>query len=92
MFPIFKTHHLVTLKSLLVFMGMTDKHIHARTPVWTAFITHLIQSRFWISQPNGKIVQLAELSPYIFTTEDNYKAQKSEDGKHELVFRSSEGK
>ncbi len=60
-----------------------------RTPVWTAFITHQVQSRKWMKQVSSKVVHLADLQRYIFTTE--YYPQLSPGGKHELSFIDSGG-
>ncbi|KAL8785318.1 MAG: hypothetical protein Q9195_008687 [Heterodermia aff. obscurata] len=61
-----------------------------RTPVWTAFITHLINSRTWKwrDSHSPKTVYLADLQRYIFTEE--YSPQLGPDGEHELRFTTSE--
>ena len=60
-----------------------------RTPVWTAFITHLISSRTWKwrDSHSPKTVYLADLQRYIFTEE--YVPQLGPDGEHELRFKTS---
>ena len=60
-----------------------------RTPVWTAFITHLISSRTWKwrDSHSPKTVYLADLQRYIFTEE--YSPQLGPDGEHELRFKTS---
>lgn len=61
-----------------------------RTPVWTAFITHLVNSRTWKwrDSHSPKTVYLADLQRYIFTEE--YTPQLGPDGEHELRFKTSE--
>ncbi|KAG7001996.1 hypothetical protein G7Y79_00030g065290 [Physcia stellaris] len=60
-----------------------------RTPVWTAFITHLIASPTWMwRDPHSpKTVHLADLQRYIFT--EDYTPQLGPDGEHELRFKTS---
>ena len=60
-----------------------------RTPVWTAFITHLINSRTWKwrDSHSPKTVYLADLQRYIFTEE--YAPQLGPDGEHELTFTTA---
>ena len=58
-------------------------------PVWTAFITDLVNSPRWLTRPNRKVIHLTELDRYIFT--DDYEQQLGPNGQHELCFLSSVG-
>ncbi len=73
-----RVYHVLTLTSL-----------PRRTPIWTAFITHQVQSRRWMRQVSSKVVHLADLQRYIFTTD--YTPQVAPGGKHELCFDQSSG-
>jgi len=61
-----------------------------RTPVWTAFITHHVQSHTWRSQPSSKVIHLADLQRYIFN--DDYNPQVAATGEHELSFITTSGR
>ena len=59
-----------------------------RKPVWTAFVTHQITSRTWVSKPASQVIHLADLQRYVFV--DEYTPQLGPEGQHELKFRSRE--
>ncbi|KAK3167224.1 hypothetical protein OEA41_010350 [Lepraria neglecta] len=61
-----------------------------RTPVWTAFITHQIQSRRWMRRASSRVVHLADLQRFVFT--EGYRPQMAVEGQHELTFVDPEGK
>ena len=58
----------------------------ARTPVWTAFITHHILSRSWLVRAGPKLIYLRDLRRYIFSSE--YTPQTTARGEHVLSFTS----
>lgn len=59
------------------------------TPIWMAFISHLIIKKSWIRVVSTKTLQLSELHPYIFTP--NYTPPRSKSGKVRLQFTSAKG-
>lgn len=58
----------------------------ARTPIWTAFITHHIVSRSWLCRAGPKLVYLRDLRRVSFTSE--YTPQTTARGEHVLSFTS----
>ena len=60
-----------------------------RVPVWTAFITHQIDTPGWISFDHSKVVSLMDLQLYIFTA--GYIPGETPTGGFELKFSYSEG-
>ena len=58
-------------------------------PVWTAFITHQIDTPGWASRDRMNVVSLADLQQYIFTAE--YSPGKTSAGRFELIFFESHG-
>ena len=60
-----------------------------RKPVWTAFITHQIVSRSWVTKPSSKVIHLADLQRFIFV--DEYTPQLGPEGQHELTFTKKDG-
>ncbi|KAL8916942.1 MAG: hypothetical protein Q9208_008263 [Pyrenodesmia sp. 3 TL-2023] len=59
------------------------------TPVWTAFVTTHIQSERWMRKASSKIIHIADLQRFVFTTE--YNPQLGPQGQHELRFLSARG-
>ena len=60
-----------------------------RMPVWTAFITHQIRVPGWASRDIQRVVLLADIQQYIFTTD--YVPQKTSSGAFKLTFIISSG-
>lgn len=64
--------------------------MYYRTPVWTAFITHLLVSRTWLIRRSPALVCLRELRRHIFSSE--YDPQLSPGGEHFLKFSFEAGR
>jgi hypothetical protein len=63
--------------------------ISARTPIWTAFITHYLVSASWLRRANPTLVYLRELRRHVFSSE--YTPLMTERGEHVLKFTSAQG-
>jgi hypothetical protein len=59
------------------------------TPIWTAFITQLVDSDTWLRRVSPKIVQLSGLHPYVFC--HGYTPPRGKTGKFRLQFTSQKG-
>lgn len=59
-------------------------------PVWTAFITHSINSRAWMRRVDSRVVLLRELQRTVFTFTD-YTPPRTARGEHILKFTSRSG-
>lgn len=57
-----------------------------RTPVWTAFITHVITSPDWCKRVDRKTIALADLKPHIFSA--RYKTYLAPSGAFMLRFET----
>lgn len=55
-----------------------------RNPMWTALITHQMDSPTWLSRDSPRVVHIVELQPYILTEE--YDPQKTTPGAFDLTF------
>lgn len=60
-----------------------------RVPIWTAFITNQIHDPEWARHDSPSVILLAELQPFIFTTD--YSPQKASTGEFKLAFVVSSG-
>lgn len=58
-------------------------------PIWTAFITNQIRDAAWARRDGPRVVLLADLQQFIFTTD--YSPQKAPTGEIELTFSDSRG-
>ncbi|RJE18325.1 hypothetical protein PHISCL_09337 [Aspergillus sclerotialis] len=58
-----------------------------RAPVWTAFITHNINSRAWMRRVDPRVIHLRELRRTVFTFAD-YTPPRTSRGEHILKFTS----
>ena len=61
-----------------------------RCTIWTAFITHQMFSPTWLSRVSPRMIHLADLQKYIFTTE--YSSPRTSAGIFQLSFIHTEGK
>ena len=60
-----------------------------RTPIWTAFITHLVESRSWMTRPSPRVIHLRDLQRFVFN--EDYEPQTAPTGEHELDFVTTSG-
>jgi hypothetical protein len=59
------------------------------TPIWTAFITQLVDSEQWIRRVSPKVLQIGGLHPYVFC--HGYTPPRGKSGKFRLQFTSQKG-
>ncbi|KAJ5728267.1 hypothetical protein N7493_004597 [Penicillium malachiteum] len=62
-----------------------------RTPVWTAFITHLLDRSRWLKSLDSRTIAVRDLKLTIFMSPEDYSPPSTARGEHILKFTSRRG-
>lgn len=71
-------------------LGLTSQ-TDSRTPVWTAFITHLLGRQGWIRQAGSRTIIVRNLKPTIFMSAEDYNPPQTPRGEQILKFATRDG-